>query len=115
MVYPPSPTRRKRATAVKEEHNTQAEEENQDFIWSDPPCCEETNGSSVSLNDADSNDGQPQQYADSALHHSRTMKRQDSQLHFNAGCLPSKLILIRHGQSEGNVDEGLYATKPVMQ
>ena len=33
--------------------------------------------------------------------------------HSNAQrCLPSKLILIRHGQSEGNVDESLYATKP---
>jgi len=64
------------------------------------------------LNDTDSNDGQPQEYADSALHHSRTIKRKDSQLHSNAECLPSKLILIRHGQSEGNVDEGLYSTKP---
>ena len=27
-------------------------------------------------------------------------------------CLPSKLILVRHGQSEGNVDERLYTTKP---
>mmetsp|Transcript_13392 Transcript_13392/g.29153 ORF Transcript_13392/g.29153 Transcript_13392/m.29153 type:complete len:518 (-) Transcript_13392:133-1686(-) len=27
-------------------------------------------------------------------------------------CLPSKLILVRHGQSEGNVDEKLYTTKP---
>lgn len=33
--------------------------------------------------------------------------------HSNAQrCLPSKLILIRHGQSLGNVDESLYATKP---
>lgn len=64
------------------------------------------------MNDTDSNDGQPQEYADSALHHSRTIKRKDSQLHSNAECLPSKLILIRHGQSEGNVDEILYSTKP---
>ena len=36
-----------------------------------------------------------------------------SSTHSNAQrCLPSKLILIRHGQSEGNVDESLYATKP---
>ncbi len=31
---------------------------------------------------------------------------------FNAGIMPSKLIMIRHGQSEGNVDELLYATIP---
>lgn len=31
---------------------------------------------------------------------------------YNAAIMPNKLILIRHGQSEGNVDEILYSTKP---
>ena len=30
----------------------------------------------------------------------------------NANIMPNKLIMIRHGQSEGNVDETLYSTKP---
>ena len=33
-------------------------------------------------------------------------------LNLNARHLPSKLIMIRHGQSEGNVNELLYATEP---
>lgn len=35
----------------------------------------------------------------------------DDILRFNSTCLPSKLIMVRHGQSEANVDESLYATK----
>ena len=31
---------------------------------------------------------------------------------FNAEIMPSKLIMVRHGQSEGNVNELLYATTP---
>lgn len=31
---------------------------------------------------------------------------------YNATIMPNKLIMIRHGQSEGNVDEVLYSTKP---
>ena len=31
---------------------------------------------------------------------------------FNASIMPNKLILMRHGQSEGNVDEVLYSTIP---
>jgi broad specificity phosphatase PhoE len=31
---------------------------------------------------------------------------------YNASIMPSKLILVRHGQSLGNVDERLYATTP---
>jgi hypothetical protein len=32
--------------------------------------------------------------------------------HYNSRIMPSKLVMIRHGQSEGNVNETLYATKP---
>lgn len=31
---------------------------------------------------------------------------------YNASIMPNKLILIRHGQSLGNIDESLYATTP---
>ena len=29
-----------------------------------------------------------------------------------ADCLPTRLIMVRHGQSEGNVDQSAYATTP---
>ena len=31
---------------------------------------------------------------------------------YNSRIMPQRLIMIRHGQSEGNVEEGLYATTP---
>mmetsp|Transcript_31474 Transcript_31474/g.66206 ORF Transcript_31474/g.66206 Transcript_31474/m.66206 type:complete len:529 (-) Transcript_31474:113-1699(-) len=75
------------------------------FLWSEPPPldCKETK---------DSTDTLP--YADNSLQSKKYTRQKSTEdtLHFNAGCLPNKLIMIRHGQSEGNVDETLYATKP---
>ena len=39
-------------------------------------------------------------------HHSTTRSR------YNRAFMPNRVILVRHGQSEGNIDESLYATKP---
>ena len=105
------------------------------FLWSDPPLSiGETNDGEEEV-DEDEDDARQNtttipataketttapptsthhEYTDSSLlnkKHTRQKSKQDF-LHCNAACLPSKLIMVRHGQSEGNVDELLYATKP---
>mmetsp|Transcript_22553 Transcript_22553/g.48964 ORF Transcript_22553/g.48964 Transcript_22553/m.48964 type:complete len:649 (-) Transcript_22553:113-2059(-) len=39
-------------------------------------------------------------------------KRESAKKDYNSRIMPNKVVLIRHGQSEGNVEEGLYATTP---
>ncbi len=41
----------------------------------------------------------------------RTMNR-EARARYNARIMPSKVVLIRHGQSMGNIDEFLYSTTP---
>lgn len=68
------------------------------FTWSEPP---------PSMNRVETNESMESNY-------SKYTRQQSTSniLHSHADCLPSRLIMIRHGQSEGNVDESLYATKP---
>ena len=101
------------------------EREEEDFLWSEPPslslnACtkeeEEENESAVEQYQQLQQSKSHLQYTDNILqrpaHHRRKSTNGEDILHFNAGCLPSKLIMVRHGQSEGNVDELLYSTKP---
>ena len=103
--------------AEEENDDSVTNSEEEDFLWSEPPSLL-LNGKGETNNDADSEYHHHHQYSytDNSLKSNSTKHRKssnkDSILHFNAGCLPSKLIMIRHGQSEGNVDELLYATKP---
>ena len=39
-------------------------------------------------------------------------RRETAKAEYNSRIMPNKVILIRHGQSEGNVEESLYATTP---
>jgi broad specificity phosphatase PhoE len=39
-------------------------------------------------------------------------KNRSDKARYNAKIMPNKLIMIRHGQSEGNVNEALYSTTP---
>jgi len=44
---------------------------------------------------------------------SHVRKRMESaRTDYNARIMPAKVIMVRHGQSEGNLSENLYATKP---
>ena len=100
------------------------ESEEEDFLWSEPPslslnACtkeEEENESAVEQYQQLQQSKSHLQYTDNTLqrpvYHRKKSTNGEDILHFNAGCLPSKLIMIRHGQSEGNVDELLYSTKP---
>ncbi len=71
------------------------EEDDEDFLWSEPPTA--------------ARDKQMEEYADKALLNQSSI---DMIRDFNAKIMPSKLIMIRHGQSEGNVDEELYSKIP---
>ena len=105
--------------------------EEEDFLWSEPPslllntCTEEEEEEDDDENDSAFEQYQQQQlqqpksdmqYTDKTLQRPTYYRKKSTNgediLHFNAGCLPSKLIMVRHGQSEGNVDELLYSTKP---
>lgn len=44
---------------------------------------------------------------DDQSHHNRAARAT-----YNARIMPNKVVMIRHGQSEGNVDECLYSRKP---
>lgn len=39
-------------------------------------------------------------------------RNREARTEYNASIMPDKLVLIRHGQSLGNIDESLYATTP---
>lgn len=39
-------------------------------------------------------------------------RRESAKAEYNSRIMPNKVVLIRHGQSEGNVEESLYATTP---
>ena len=41
-----------------------------------------------------------------------THQNQSARAHYNARIMPDKVVMIRHGQSEGNVNEALYSTTP---
>jgi len=88
-------------------------------LWSDPPPLELKE--STDGNDDDEGDDPDHLSSNAHAIDSSLQSRQASSkhhksstediLHFHSTCLPSKLILVRHGQSEANVDESLYATK----
>lgn len=91
------------------------DDEGEDFLWSEPPS-HPTIDEEDEHADSDAHNQHAGSYTDKSLqarkrHYSRKQSN-DNILHFNAGCLPSKLVLVRHGQSEGNVDELLYSTRP---
>lgn len=74
---------------------SEEEEDDEDFLWSGPPLA--------------ARDKQMDEYADKALIRQSSI---DIIRDFNSKIMPSKLIMIRHGQSEGNVDEELYSKIP---
>mmetsp|Transcript_13372 Transcript_13372/g.24578 ORF Transcript_13372/g.24578 Transcript_13372/m.24578 type:complete len:425 (+) Transcript_13372:102-1376(+) len=82
-------------------NSTAAENEQEEFLWSEPPlnCNKETN-------DPIMDTSQNKKYTRQSSTNCQEI------LSLNAKYLPSKLIMIRHGQSEDNVNELLYATKP---
>ena len=65
-----------------------------------------TSGISFSNNDADTEDDDDDDDDDAETLH-RALRAE-----YNARIIPEKLVLIRHGQSAGNVNEALYATTP---
>jgi len=83
-------------------NSTAAENEQEEFLWSEPP-----------LNYWD--DHVPTMDTSQNLQNKKYTRQSsisEEILNLNARHLPSKLIMIRHGQSEGNVNELLYATEP---
>jgi len=70
------------------------EDDGEDYLW-----CEPTRTNSLTNDPA-------------ASSHIEYENRRLSNPSGSTPSLPSKLILVRHGQSEGNVDEKLYTTKP---
>lgn len=100
------------------------EDEDEDFLWSDPPPRREQQTDDTTNDIHNQNNiisTPPHQYIDQTLQNNNTKKHYSSYtrqrsteniLHSNASCLHTKLILLRHGQSEANVDESLYSTKP---
>jgi broad specificity phosphatase PhoE len=45
-------------------------------------------------------------------HHSIQLQNRAARTQYNAQIMPQKLILLRHGQSMGNIDEQFYSTTP---
>ncbi|KAL3786304.1 hypothetical protein HJC23_006584 [Cyclotella cryptica] len=84
-------------------------DDQEDFPWSDPPQ-KYYSDLSASLHTQSLNKDNAQSQTHAVIH------QRSSSLEivrkFNASIMPNKLIMIRHGQSEGNVDEILYSTKP---
>jgi len=74
------------------------EEDDEDFLWSEPPTA--------------ARDKHIHEYTDKALHNQMQQSSIDVIRDFNSKIMPSKLIMVRHGQSEGNVDEELYSKIP---
>ena len=54
----------------------------------------------------------PAAAASAGRHPSTKSKLENAKADYNAAIMPTKVCLIRHGQSEGNVKEELYATTP---
>lgn len=80
------------------------EEDDEDFLWSGPPI-EAARDEQMD----ESRDKQMNEYADKALVRQSSIEIIRD---FNSKIMPSKLIMVRHGQSEGNVDEELYSKIP---
>ncbi|CAB9519268.1 mutase-like protein [Seminavis robusta] len=59
---------------------------------------------------ATSNDNVPRHHAsgDDMV----TSSHRSARAQYNAKIMPNKVVMVRHGQSMGNVDEGLYSTTP---
>ena len=77
------------------------EDDEEDFLWSEPPLTSsvrDTNNTTL-------------EYTDKALQN-QELQSIDMIRDFNSKIMPSKLIMVRHGQSEGNVDEALYSKIP---
>lgn len=96
---------------VKEENTDDGE----DFPWSDPPnnttpVLQQTPQRQNIPNSTQSNNPNNQQLPKPVFH--RRASSTETIRNYNASIMPNKLILMRHGQSEGNVDEVLYSTKP---
>jgi len=82
----------RRLTSVSEE------EDGEDFLWSEPPTA--------------ARDRHVYEYTDKALQNQMQQSSIDVIRDFNSKIMPSRLIMVRHGQSEGNVDEALYSKIP---
>jgi broad specificity phosphatase PhoE/ribosome-binding protein aMBF1 (putative translation factor) len=76
------------------------EDDEEDFLWSEPPLTSSVRDTNTTL-----------EYTDKALQN-QELQSIDIIRDFNSKIMPSKLIMVRHGQSEGNVDEALYSKIP---
>jgi hypothetical protein len=92
--------------AADDETDSYNQHENEDFPWSDPPQTTPTHNNAENNNMA-----HPTKPPAISIQHRRTSSIETIR-NYNANIMPRKLIMIRHGQSEGNVDEVLYSTKP---
>eukprot|EP00956_Cyclotella_meneghiniana_P035683 scaffold117010_cov26-Cyclotella_meneghiniana.AAC.1 len=101
--------------------------DNEDFLWSDSPqrkslsdsnnnIIQEPRRSSSTLSAKDNNSSNPSNNNNMPASFRAGLDGRASSMEIirshNANIMPNKLIMIRHGQSEGNVDETLYSTKP---
>jgi hypothetical protein len=100
---------------AKESATDEGDHDNEYFPWADPPNNQSSSfmqtpqrnntGSQTKRHSQHNNIKMPK-----SIHHRSSSL--ESIRNYNAAIMPNKLILIRHGQSEGNVDEILYSTKP---
>ena len=93
-----SPSKHKSLDNLHQLTTLSEEEDGEDFLWSEPP---------ISAREKDVHE-----YTDKALQNRVQQSSIDVIRDFNAKIMPSKLIMVRHGQSEGNVDEELYSKIP---
>ena len=93
-----SPSKNKSLDKLCELATVSEEEDDQEFLWSEPPIT--------------SQEDQIHAYADKALQDQAHQSSGEAIRDFNSTIMPSKLIMVRHGQSEGNVDEVLYSKIP---
>ena len=88
--------------------NEEEDGEDEDFLWSEPPRVHHRHFDSSITDDSHNNNDNTmydasQQYTDNISLQSKRYNRRSSTmeiLHSNANCLPSKLIMVRHGTSQ---------------
>ena len=93
-----SPSKHKSLDNLCELVTVSEEEDDQEFLWSEPPIT--------------SQEDPIHAYADKALQDQAHQSSSEAIRDFNSTIMPSKLIMVRHGQSEGNVDEAMYSKIP---
>jgi len=91
------------------EGGTSTQQQNNDAVqWPDLP--ENNNHADTNIHNNNNNNNQSNTITQPEIHRRTSSLEQIRS--YNSNIMPKKLIMIRHGQSEGNVDEILYSTKP---